>query len=290
MTDNLPTPAPTVVSAKSHRPNFIVTTFHFIWWILTLGGFIPGLLHRRHAKFQMEELTVYTIEQSFFVWPLVFMGFVGSFWVRHWAGSAGFFGWVYCWTMLFCILAVVTNIDTIRLLIWAAVLGFFWIGGKYLEEVKGLRILSPVFGHLQHLSPKLDTGFASFESWLLLAILIYALFGSYANGRKTFSPNGIEEHYLGRGGDIVDRSGLHFVCRYPDLLESLLSFGGGDVVAIDGTGKIQKSWHNILFLFFRWSRMQEILEQRAAVMDNAIPDEKPATAAVVEARKDADGK
>ena len=74
---------------------------------------------------------------------------------------------------------------------------------------------------------------------------------------------------MGEGREITDRSGLHFVIRYRDLFEFVLGFGAGDLEAVDGTGKVVKRWENILFLFFCWRRLDEILHQRSAVVDNA---------------------
>jgi hypothetical protein len=89
---------------------------------------------------------------------------------------------------------------------------------------------------------------------------------------KRLYPQRIEEWFLGEGSEITDRSGLHFVTRYPDLLEFFLGFGCGSVHAIDGSGRTVKHWDNILFLFFIWGRLEEIIEQRAATVDNAPDD------------------
>ena len=53
------------------------------------------------------------------------------------------------------------------------------------------------------------------------------------NGRKKFTPNEIGEFRFGEGSELTDRTGLRFRTRYRDVLETLLSFGGGDILAVD---------------------------------------------------------
>ena len=82
----------------------------------------------------------------------------------------------------------------------------------------------------------------------------------------------MEAWAFGRGTEVIDRSGLTFVCEYRDLLESALGFGAGDIVARDATGREVRRWENILGLYFRWADLEQILEQRSAVVDNAPAD------------------
>jgi len=52
----------------------------------------------------------------------------------------------------------------------------------------------------------------------------------------------------------------------------VLGFGAADLEAMDNSGKVVKRWNNILFLAFTWKKLDEILHQRAAVVDNAPDD------------------
>ena len=130
-------------------------------------------------------------------------------------------------------------------------------------------VLSAVRDYLRNLHPKLDAGTASVISWMLLVPWIGSLFHSYTRGRKAFSPNSIEEWFMGEGREILDRSGLKFRTVYRDLFESILGLGAGDIEAIDNNQHVVKRWENILFLAFIWPKLDEILHQRAAVVDNA---------------------
>ena len=152
---------------------------------------------------------------------------------------------------------------------WGGIYCFIWITSKYLEETKHIVMLSAVKNYLHGLSPVLDPGMASVISWLLLIPWIGSLFMTFSRGKKVFSPNSIEEHFLGQGCEILDRSGLKFRTVYRDLIESLLGFGAGDIEAIDNNQHVVKRWENILFLVVVWPKLDEILHQRAATVDNA---------------------
>ena len=122
------------------------------------------------------------------------------------------------------------------------------------------------------LRPHLDAGFALVMSFVLLPAWIGSLFATFSRGRKKFSPNSIEEWYIGEGTEVTDRSGLKFRTRYRDIFETVLGLGAGDLEAFDGTGKVVKRWPNILFLAFTWDSLDEILHQRAATVDNPQND------------------
>jgi hypothetical protein len=67
--------------------------------------------------------------------------------------------------------------------------------------------------------------------------------------------------------ELTDRSGLRFRTKYRDVLEMILTFGGGDLLAVDNHQNVIKRWDNIIGLFFFWNELDRILHQRAAVMD-----------------------
>lgn len=255
----------------------IAFMWRFFVWVITLGGILTLpfrlIFGKTKDRFKNEEICVYSIHHAFFLWPLIAVGFLAGSIVQHMPDTAQFWGWVYCWTVLITMLAVLVDIDTIKLIIWGAIIGFIWIASKWLQDVKGIPVLSPLVTHIRSLNPKMDPGVASVVSWFLLGPWVAALFHSFSRGRNTFTPNGIETWRFGEGTEVTDRMGLHFTCRYDDLIEFILTAGGGDVIARDNTNNtIKKRWENVPFLFFRWKALQEILEQRASVIDNADED------------------
>ena len=61
----------------------------------------------------------------------------------------------------------------------------------------------------------------------------------------------------------TDRSGLRFRTRYRDVLETILTFGGGDLQAVDNHQNVIKHWDNIIGLFFFWKALDRVLHQRS---------------------------
>ena len=202
---------------------------------------------------------------------LILTGFIASAAVRH-RGHAVGWGWAYAIVLLVTLVTLVFDMNALKGALWGGIFAFLWLASRYLEDLKHWPILSHLSAYLTALHPKLDPGFASLVSWLLLGPWIGALFHSFGRGRKVFSPNSIEEWFIGEGREITDRSGLKFRSRYRDVLETILGLGCADLEAIDGTGQVVKRYENILFLLFRWRRLDEILHQRSAVVDNAPED------------------
>ena len=267
-------------TTASHRNGFFAGVWagvkrlaSFLAWVLTgfglLGHLRPGAARSHHAG---DELVVYCVHRAFFLWALILAGFVGAAVVSRHPQTAILCGWAYAGVLLYTLATLLFDFSSLRLLLWVGVAGFVWLASTYLEELKHVVVLSGVFAYLRGLRPTLDSGMATFMSWTLLIPWLGALFHSFSRGRKTFSPNSIEEWYLGEGREITDRSGLKFRSRYRDLLETLLGLGAGDLEAVDASHQVVKRWENILFLAFLWRRLDEILHQRSAVVDNAAGD------------------
>jgi len=244
----------------------------FSVWVFTGFGLLGHLRGRGRAgaaRHGGDEVVVYCVHRAFYLWFLILIGFVGSAVVARHPHAAVAFGWVYVWALLFTFATLLFDLGSWKLLLWGGVAAFLWLASTYLEELKHVVALSAVVGYLRSLRPTLDPGLAAVMSWLLLIPWAGTVFHSFSRGRKTFSPNSIEEWFLGEGREITDRSGLKFRSRYRDLLETLLGLGAGDLEAVDATHQVVKRWENILFLTFVWKRLDEILHQRSAVVDNA---------------------
>lgn len=243
----------------------------FCGWLLTGFGLLGALRRRRNARFKVEEIVVYSVHRSFFLWAIILTGFISALSLRH-HGNPVVWGWVYIWVLLYTLLTLLFDLSSLKFLLWTGIFTFAWVVSKYLEDMKHLQVLSLLTGYLRQLHPRMDPGFASVMSWLLLGPWLISLFHSFSRGRKVFSPNSIEEWYFGEGHEITDRSGLKFRSRYRDILETTLGLGSGDLEAVDGNGVVVKRWENIIFLMFIWNRLDEILHQRSLVVDNTKED------------------
>jgi len=178
--------------ARSTRPRESAARrfFGFLGWIFTGFGLIPALLNRKNARYKSQEVTVYSAHRAFFLWALILVGFVAALAVRH-GGSPVVWGWIYVWTLLYTMLTLLFDLNTLRFLLWTGIVAFVWIVSKYLEDLKHVHALSSVTHYLASLHPRLDAGTASVISWLLLGPWIGALLHSFGRGRKVFSPNSI---------------------------------------------------------------------------------------------------
>jgi hypothetical protein len=261
-----PAPSPQKTAPRLGASAIVKRFFAFCWWILTGFGLFSAFAKSK-AK-NREEIVVYTVHPSFYLWMLIVTGFISAACVKHWPGSAAAWGWIYVFALLYTIVTLLFDISTLKALLWGGMFLLLWIASKYLEDLKHMTVLSGVWSYLASLKPELNPGMASVISWMLLVPWIGALFHSFSRGRKAFSPNTIEERYLGDGREITDRSGLKFRTRYRDLLETFLGLGAGDLEAIDANQHVVKRWSNILFLCFMWPKLDQILHQRSAVMDS----------------------
>jgi hypothetical protein len=212
-----------------------------------------------------DEVTVYSAHPSFFLWLPIMAGFISSAVVRAKPDWAGYLGWFYVWMMLYFLVTLMYDFSTRKLALWILISALVWLASNYIEQLKHVPMLSPLIEYLRGLEPKLDPGSVTALSWLLLLPWIGSLFHMALNGRKRFSPNEISEFHFGEGSELTDRVGLRFRTRYRDVLETLLTFGGGDLVAVDNHQNVIKRWDNIIGLFFFWNDLDRVLHQRAVV-------------------------
>ena len=219
----------------------------------------------RGRRGMREEITVYAAHPSFFLWLLIAVGFVSAAIVTKWPAWSGVFGWLYVWVLVYFFITLLYDFSTRKLALWTLILVAVWLASRYVEMLKQVAVLSHVFEYMASLQPKLDPGTATVLSWLLLLPWIGSLLHMALNGRKRFSPNEISEFHFGEGSELTDRTGLRFRTRYRDVLETILTFGGGDLLAVDNHQNVIKRWDNVIGLFFFWNDLDRILHQRAVM-------------------------
>jgi hypothetical protein len=212
-----------------------------------------------------EELTVYSAHPSFFLWLLIAIGFASAAIVTARPAWAGVFGWLYVWALVYYFITLLYDFSTRKLALWTLIFALIFVASKYVELLKQVAVLSSVFDYLASLHPALDPGTVTVLSWLLLLPWLGSLLHMALNGRKRFTPNEIGEFHFGEGSELTDRTGLRFRTKYRDVLETILTFGGGDLIAVDNHQNVIKRWDNIIGLFFFWNDLDRILHQRAVV-------------------------
>jgi hypothetical protein len=235
----------------------LVACFKPIVWLVTLPF--------SFRKSKIDQITLYSVQPGFFFWFPICMGFTLSALVRYNPEWAGVCGWICAWSTIWFLVTVVYDLNIKRFALWTVVFLCAWFGLKYVEHLRNVVIVGGIMDHLKNLNPKLDPGMASFLSWVLLIPFFHAVYLLFAFGRKRFTPNEIGEYHFGDGEEMSDRQGVRFRTKYRDLLETLLTFGGGDIIALDNHHNEIKRYPNVLFLAFRWKKLEGILQQRCVV-------------------------
>jgi hypothetical protein len=256
-----PEHAPPTGRRKVVGPAF-KSVFQFARYMITLP---IALVRGRRGK--IDEVTVYSAHPSFFLWLLIAVGFVAAAVVNHYPDQSGLWGWIYVWSLVYFMVTMLYDFSARKLALWVLIFALIWVGSKYVELLQHVAVLSPLFDYLASLQPKLDPGTVTVLSWLLVLPWVGSLLHMALNGRKKFTPNEIGEFHFGEGSELTDRAGLRFRTKYRDVLETILTFGGGDLIAVDNHQNVIKRWDNVVGLFFFWKELDRVLHQRAAVMD-----------------------
>jgi hypothetical protein len=214
----------------------------------------------------IDEIVVYSAPPAFYLWIVIVTGFALRLLVptvlTERAGA-----WVFIFILIYFILAVLYDMNLKKLLLCTLVVAVLWLFAKYMENLRNIVILGTIMKHFAALDPKFDSGVAGVISWLLLIPWVASIFEMFFNRKKKFSPNEIAEFHFGEGSELTDRSGLRFVTKYRDVLETLLGFGGGDLLAVDNHQAVIKRYENIIGLWFHWRKLDRILHQRATLVD-----------------------
>jgi hypothetical protein len=232
--------------------------------VVTAPLLIVLWLFRRKSK--VDEIIVYSAPPAFYLWIVIAIGFglkvlVPAYLTVH-AGA-----WIFIFTLIYFILAIVYDMNLKKLVLCTLVVAVIWLFAKYMESLHHVVILGPILHHFAVLDPQYEHGTVSVICWLLIIPWVCALLEMAFNRKKQFSPNEIAEFHFGEGSELTDRTGLRFVTKYRDVLETVLGFGSGDLLAVDNHQVVIKRYENIVGLWFRWEKLDRILHQRATLLD-----------------------
>jgi hypothetical protein len=226
-----------------------------------------------HGKSKIDEMIVYCAPPAFFLWVVILVGFVLNLLCPK-IVTPGAGAWVFIFTLIYFILALLYDMSLKKLILCSLVVAVLWLFAKYMESLHNIVILGAIMKYFAALNPQFDNGTVSVICWLLLIPWVASLFEMVFNRKKKFSPNEIAEYHFGEGSELTDRTGLRFMTKYRDVLETLLGFGGGDLIAVDNQQRVIKRYENIVGLWFKWDKLDRILQQRSILVD-AEEEEKP---------------
>ena len=266
-------PAPQTLTNKPQQPPAKISIITKIGSVVTAPFVAVGHIVRGGKK--PDEIVVYSAPPAFFLWVVIAVGFLlGAVCPSIITAEAG--AWIFIFTLVYFVLAILHDMSLKKLALVSLVVAVIWLFARYLENLHNVAIIGPVLRHFKALNPKYDHGSVSVLCWLLLIPWIISIFEMALNRKKQFSPNEIAEFHFGVGSELTDRSGLRFVTRYRDVLETLLGFGGGDLLAVDNHQAVIKRYENIVGLWFHWGKLDRILHQRATLLDGDDSKAKPA--------------
>ena len=236
---------------------------------------------RLKGKPQDDEIVLYSAPPAFFLWIVLVVGFglkllcptivTTSAGVITRSGgiltaSAG--AWIFIFTLIYFLLAMLYDMSLKKLILCTLVAAVLWLFAKYMESLHHVAILGTVLNYFARLDPQYDPGTVTVICWLLLIPWVASLFPMAFDGRKKFTPNEISESHFGEGSELTDRLGLRFQTKYRDVLETLLGFGAGDLLAVDNQKRVIKRYENMVGLWFKWNKLDRILHQRETMLDD----------------------
>lgn len=226
------------------------------------------------GKKKIDEIVVYSAPPAFFLWIVIAVGFVLKLVCpKILTASAG--AWIFIFTLVYFILAILYDMSLKKLVLCSLVVAVLWLFARYMEGLHNIVILGAIMRYFASLNPQFDNGTVTVICWLLLIPWVASLFEMAFNRKKKFSPNEIAEYHFGEGSELTDRTGLRFMTKYRDVLETLLGFGGGDLIAVDNQQRVIKRYENIVGLWFHWDKLDRILQQRSILVDDEEELQKP---------------
>ncbi len=244
--------------------------------------------HLVRGKSKIDEMVVYSAPPAFFLWIVITMGWLLNLLCpKIMTTSAGIItrsggiltasagAWIFIFTLIYFILALLYDMSLKKLILCTLVVAVLWLFARYMEGLHNIVILGWIMKYFASLNPQFDHGTVTVICWLLLIPWVSSLFEMAFNRKKKFSPNEIAEYHFGEGSELTDRTGLRFMTKYRDVLETLLGFGGGDLIAVDNQQRVIKRYENIVGLWFKWDKLDRILQQRSILVDDEKELEKP---------------
>ncbi len=231
--------------------------------------------HLVRGKTKIDEVVVYSAPPAFFLWIVIAMGFLLRLLVPTHILTEQAGAWIFIFTLIYFLLAILYDMSLKKLILCTLVVAVLWLFARYMESLHNIVILGAIMKYFAALDPKYDHGTVTVICWLLLIPWVSSLFEMAFNRKKKFSPNEIAEYHFGEGSELTDRTGLRFMTKYRDVLETLLGFGGGDLIAVDNQQRVIKRYENIIGLWFHWGKLDRILQQRATLVEDDQKLEKP---------------
>lgn len=234
-----------------------------------------------NAKSNIHEVRFIAYPKLLFIWPLIVVGIV-FYPLAGWfeptggemnAGALEALGWVYLLLTVIVLMTLGVDVTRNQAIIWAVVIAALWIGGRYLEDVKGLTILGNIYAWFNSLDLRYHRGYGLAASAVLAVPFAIMLVHSYFDDRWRITHNEFEHYSFGRMNDSLGRGAKTIRTEFPDVFELLLGMAGTLIVYnATGTKELRRIPH-IMFLPVVRKRLNVILET-TAITAGAMEDEE----------------
>ena len=207
----------------------------------------------RSATTNRKAIYVASFPAIVYFWPATVTFLICGLLQAVGVGSPGTLGWVAVLMFAFNILVIVQDFDQKKFLI--LVLAIVVIGlGVWIVNMKGLTFIKTFVGFLATVSPEFSTSAYLVLGCILLIFFVWGLI------RPMFDYWRIEHnefvHYIQPFGrdQSIPRQGSTVVKQIPDILEFILTLGGGSLVIT----REERVWATIPHIPFLGRRMKAI--------------------------------
>lgn len=213
----------------------------------------------RGVKEDRKAIYIASFPPIIYFWPAILTFFCCGFLQKVTDIEPGTLGWIAILVFAFNVLVTVQDFDQKKFLILVLVIVVVWLG-IWIINMKGYEFLKNFVGLLIGLNPTLSPS-AFFLFGLVLALLLgWGLLRPMFDYWK-FEHNEFVHYIQPFGRDMsIPRMGSTVTKQIPDILEYVLTFGGGSIV-IKREGHVWATIPHIPFLGRRMKAIEKMLSE-----------------------------
>ncbi len=169
-------------------------------------------------------------------------------------------GWLYILMAVLVFLTLGVDVDRNQAIFWVVLFLGVYVGGLYLQDVKGITVLGNIYRWFDNIDVQYDRSFGLALSILLLVPYLVMLGWARLNDRWRITHNEFEHYSLGKMDDSLGRGAKTIRTSFPDMFELLLGLAG-TLIVYNATGNRElRRIPHVMFLPLVRRRLNRILE------------------------------
>lgn len=256
-------------TAQGNSQNFFARAKKMIGLFL-MGVFFPIKLIFGRMVFKvskdMNEVTFTSLHKAFFLWPVAALAWFAPI-VHSWGWvSEATLGQVGYWMIAYMVLLAFFDLDFWKTVIAVVSIGFILFAGRELEVFAVKDLASYFFGTEPGWDRGLYQGLGRLCGWIQI---LFVIPHAFLFGRWQLSTRELVHFSMFRRQYGHNRAGLTAVIAWPDLLESLATFMGGQLELRKGE-RTEVEVRHVPFLLFFEKSLTEILDRVATREENEL--------------------